>query len=122
MHRRTRPASRKTFRGLRVESLESRQLMSGDLGVASGYAVPELVARPTAAPAAAVASFVGTDATTGGNWTSAYGADGYQIVGGQTALPSYATLTPSGAATYAWAPTTSDGRALLQGPSSAASQ
>jgi subtilase family serine protease len=90
--------------------------MSSDLGVASGLAAPMLVVRPTAAPAAAVASFVGTDAATGGNWTSAYGADGYAILGGQTSLPSYATLTPTAALTCIWAPTTSDPRALLTSP------
>lgn len=41
------------------------------------------------------ASFVGTDMTTKGNWTSA-GVDGYDILGGSVALPSYASVTPSG--------------------------
>jgi subtilisin family serine protease len=58
------------------------------------------------------ATFVGTDTTTQGNWRGVYGADGYQIVNETRALPAYATVTTNGAASYTWAPSTADARAL----------
>jgi hypothetical protein len=54
---------------------------------------------------------------TGANWPGVYGADGYAVVGGKTALPSYATVTVSGQSTTTWAASTTDPRAL---PSSSA--
>ena len=58
------------------------------------------------------ATFVGTDPTTRGNWQGLYGADGYQIVGNVTNYPSYAVVTPTGQASWTWAASTSDVRAL----------
>ncbi|HWE37485.1 MAG TPA: fibronectin type III domain-containing protein [Isosphaeraceae bacterium] len=58
-------------------------------------------------------AFAGADATTRGNWVGPYGADGSEVVGGTTALPSYATVTPSGQSSWTWAASTTDSRALL---------
>ncbi len=41
------------------------------------------------------ASFIKTDAGTEGNWKSAYGADGVNIIGDTTTYPSYVTVTPA---------------------------
>ena len=52
---------------------------------------------------------VKTDTTTAGTWTGKYGADGYSVVGGNTSLPSYATVSVAGDQFYEWeAPGTSD--------------
>ncbi len=50
--------------------------------------------------------------TTEGNWHYVYGTQGYDIVSGAVSLPSYATVTPAGAATWNWTTTSSDPRAL----------
>jgi hypothetical protein len=64
----------------------------------------------------ASASFASTDTTTQGSWRNAYGADGYDIAtdksAGNPKLPSYATLGITGAATWTWAASTTDVRAL----------
>jgi hypothetical protein len=71
------------------------------------------VAITVTAPAGgANAVFAGVDGTTQGDWFNLYGAAGYSIVGDATSLPAYATLTPSGAATYVWNASTSEARAL----------
>ena len=58
------------------------------------------------------ATFAGTDTTTQGSWRGVYGGDGYQVVNDTSALPAYATVTPSGAASFTWVGSTSDPRAL----------
>ncbi len=60
----------------------------------------------------ASASLVKSDATTEGNWQNAYGSQGHDIVSGTVSLPSYATVSTAGAATYTWTTTSSDTRAL----------
>ncbi|MGA7502290.1 MAG: hypothetical protein WBX00_36815, partial [Isosphaeraceae bacterium] len=52
------------------------------------------------------ASFTQTDTTTQGNWTGVYGAAGYNVIGSTSSYPSYATVTPSGQASWTWAATT----------------
>ncbi|WP_261344031.1 S8 family peptidase [Aquisphaera giovannonii] len=56
--------------------------------------------------------FVGANTTAKGNWQGAFGADGYSIPRGASALPSYAAVSPSGASLYTWSTTTTDARAL----------
>ena len=75
--------------GLQLERLEDRQLLSG----------------PTA-------SFIKQDTTTQGNWIRTYGSQGYDVIGDAASLPSYATVTPAGQASYTWAASTTDPRAL----------
>ncbi|MGA2716878.1 MAG: LamG-like jellyroll fold domain-containing protein [Bryobacteraceae bacterium] len=60
------------------------------------------------------AAFVKLDSTTQGNWQNAYGGDGYDFLGAAPSLPAYAQFTVNGAATYTWAASTSDIRALQQ--------
>jgi hypothetical protein len=58
------------------------------------------------------ATFVGTDTTTQGTWPGVYGRDGYNVINDTVNYPVYATVTPSGQASYTWAAATSDVRAL----------
>ena len=58
------------------------------------------------------AAFVKQDSTTQGNWIGTYGTQGYDVIGNAVSLPSYATVTPSGASSYTWAASTTDPRAL----------
>ncbi len=75
--------------------------------------VPGTSAPRQASPAAATVAFVGSDTTTQGNWTASYGGDGYEVIGGITALPSYASVTPAGQSNWTWATNTADIRAPL---------
>ena len=64
-------------------------------------------------------TFAGTDTTTQGSWSGVYGAAGYDIVGSSPSLPSYASVTTTGAETCTWAATTTDVRGLqISGASS----
>jgi hypothetical protein len=67
--------------------------------------------RAFTVPAAATATYVTTDTATQGNWTTAYGADGYNVLGGATSYPSYAQVSASGQLSYTWADPTTDARA-----------
>jgi glucose/arabinose dehydrogenase len=58
------------------------------------------------------ATYLSADTTTQGTWKGAYGAAGYNIIGDLAALPSYATVTPSGQSSWTWATSTSDARGL----------
>ena len=83
--------------------------------VASGGRLNLFAAAQDVAPAPpATAVFLGSDTNTQGNWPGGYGTDGYRIVGDQTSLPAYATLTPTGHQEFTWAASTSDPRALLR--------
>ena len=59
-----------------------------------------------------VASFVSTDATTGGNWQGRYGTDGYNVIGASASYPTYAQVTPVGASSYVWSTSTTSTSAL----------
>ena len=47
-----------------------------------------------------------------GSWVGAYGLQGYDVIGDAASLPSYATVTPSGAMTYTAAASTTAAQAL----------
>jgi hypothetical protein len=55
---------------------------------------------------------VKNDATTQGNWSSAYGVDGYWLAGSTQSLPGYVSFSQSNASVYTWATNPSDVRAL----------
>ncbi|HEY3938290.1 MAG TPA: Ig-like domain-containing protein, partial [Bryobacteraceae bacterium] len=63
------------------------------------------------------ATFVKADTATQGTWKGVYGHDGYIIVNDSNVQPSYATVTPNGAA-YTWNASSTDPRALQKGASS----
>lgn len=80
----------------------------------SGNAVVSGIFFGNAAPAPASnanVSFSRLDATTQGNWRSAYGADGYSIARDQLRSPAYASPTVSGLS-WTWMASTADVRAL----------
>jgi hypothetical protein len=60
----------------------------------------------------ATAVFLTADSTTQGNWIGAYGGQGYAIVGDQTSLPAYATLSTTNALSYTWHGNPGEVRAL----------
>jgi hypothetical protein len=65
-----------------------------------------------------VASFLGSDTGTQGNWQGFYGADGYSLAGGPQSLPSYdPSFAVTNAQVYTWTTATTDVRALQNGSS-----
>lgn len=65
------------------------------------------------------ASFVQADTQTSGNWPGLYGTEGYSIIGGDTSLPSYASIEYSNAQFWEWAAQgQADSRAPEANPSS----
>ena len=63
-------------------------------------------------PANASNSDFMTDSHTEGGWIGTYGSQGYDIIGGRSSLPDYATITPSGQSTVIWATSTTAPAAL----------
>lgn len=73
----------------------------------------DFVATADAPPGGgATASFLRTDTSTQGNWTTAYGSDGYLMAGVTAALPGYAKVSITGATSCTWAATSTDPRGL----------
>ncbi len=66
----------------------------------------------TASTTTGTATFVALDTTTQGNWQGVYGSNGYNVINGTVAYPSYVTVTPSGQSTANWTSSTTDVRAL----------
>ena len=65
----------------------------------------------TFAAGTGTARYLFTDGLTLGNWPGVYGRDGFRVVGGTTAYPAYATVTPQSAGEFIWAASTTDPRA-----------
>ena len=84
-----------------------RRLLPGLLLVA----IPTLALNISASVPTGAASFVRADTTTAGTWKSAYGADGFNVIGNSASVPAYVTATPFGNSSYVWASSTSDTRA-----------
>jgi hypothetical protein len=78
----------------------------------TGSATVNIVVN-NATPSAALATFVGKDTTTLGNWKGHYGQDGQIIANDANNLPGYATATWTGASQFSWT-LTQDVRALQQ--------
>ena len=68
--------------------------------------------RQCAVTTTAAASYSGSDTTTQGSWTGKYGANGALIADGTNTLPTYAITSMKGDATWTFASSTSDQRAL----------
>jgi hypothetical protein len=64
------------------------------------------------------ATYEGTDVLTHGNWIGAYGSAGYNVIGNQTSLPSYAAFSSTNTSPCVWASSTTDNRALEEAGSS----
>jgi hypothetical protein len=66
------------------------------------------------------ASYVGSDTATGGNWKTAYQADGQVIIGDSSAIPAYAAYAPaSGYLSWTWADPATDAGSLQRAASTA---
>jgi len=81
-------------------------------GVTKGSATVNLVPTTTTP-----ISFVQTDLTTKGNWKSAYGSQGYNVIQDAALYPSYASVTAGNLSTYTWVPSTTDSRGLQKAAS-----
>jgi hypothetical protein len=69
----------------------------------------------SAAPSTgSTATYVGTDATTRGNWPGRYGSQGYALAADGTMPGTTASMAVSGHATWTWAASTTDTRALMR--------
>jgi hypothetical protein len=90
---------------------------SNAVGISAPSAASNSV-TPSAGITTGTATFVTLDTTTQGNWQGVYGANGYNVINGTVAYPSYVTVTPSGANTATWASSTTDVRALLSSATS----
>jgi len=66
----------------------------------------------------AAAAFARSDTSTSGNWSGAYGSDGYTLLDGPAALPAYAQVTAAGENAYVWQSPTTDARAPRNSPGS----
>jgi NPCBM/NEW2 domain len=82
--------------------------VSGPNAVLSGLFLDSVIPSTGAASA----SLVGRDTTTQGNWINTYGAQGYDVIGNTSSLPSYASITPVGYQEYTWASSTTNPLAL----------
>jgi ELWxxDGT repeat protein len=60
----------------------------------------------------AVVHYITTDYNTLGNWNTAYGAEGYKIIGDATAYPAYVFVSASGHKFWTWDESTPDVRGL----------
>src|SRR6185437_15103252 len=65
--------------------------------VASGiFFDPGPAAAGPASSTPGQATLVTTDTTTQGSWNGTYGSDGFNVIGGDTSLPSYAAYSVTG--------------------------
>ena len=87
--------------------------VTGTSGALSASTAIALAVNPASSGGGTSASFAGQDATTGGSWTSRYGAAGFAIANGSSVQAPYATIGFQAALTYTWAAQTTDARALL---------
>ena len=99
-------ATTATFSATAAASIAGNQsaTVTASLGASSQTVALNLVAS--------TATFITTDSTTGGNWISVYGSDGYHVMGGFSMNPSYVNPVPAGAQFHSWAASTADVRAL----------
>lgn len=88
-------------------------VLDGVNAVVSGlfFDAAEVISAPEPLTSGTV-SFAGSDAGTQGNWQGNYGSQGGNVLGDNPAYPSYVHVSDSGAASYVWAASTSDPRAL----------
>jgi hypothetical protein len=81
-------------------------------GVSAPSAASNSVTPSSAGNTTGTAAFVDLDTTTEGNWQGVYGSNGYNVINGTVAYPSFVTVTPSGTSASTWASSTTDVRAL----------
>ena len=90
--------------GLQVKAYDA----AGNVGVSAAITVS--VGSVSWAPT--TARHIGDDLATQGTWRGQYGAEGYLVLMDHTAVPSYASVVPSGKKDKVWSSSTTDARAL----------
>ena len=78
----------------------------------TGLSATSAPVNVTVIPPTVAITYVKTDTVTQGNWKGVYGTDGVNVIGQSAVYPSYATVTPSGYASYTWTPSTSSPAAV----------
>ncbi len=68
----------------------------------NGFSNWKLFEKPATALGTNRVQFLGADTVTGGNWIGRFGSDGYVFANSTSNLPSYAGVTPTGAALFTW--------------------
>jgi subtilisin family serine protease len=90
--------------------------LGGPNAVVSGIFIDSDVSAPPSGGGSGTggssAAFAGIDTATGGNWKGLFGTLGSALINDETRLPSGATVVPANTATWTWAGSTSDARAL----------
>ena len=86
-------------------------------GVGPKFGVP---LPPPETSSSSKATFLRADTATLGNWKTAYGAEGYNVIGDLASYPSYiSATTQSGGALFNWTSSTTDPRALQKASNAA---
>ena len=87
--------------------------VTGDVVIqVTNLAGPNAVLSGLFLDAPATAVLVGSDPSTEGSWVGEYGAQGYNLAGIGTSIPSYETVTFTGQSTLTWASSSTDARDL----------
>ncbi|PWU05566.1 MAG: hypothetical protein C5B51_14165 [Terriglobia bacterium] len=85
----------------------------GNITITATYAGSTLTATVTViGTSSGAATFIKMDAATMGNWKTAYGAEGYNVLGDTASYPAYASVVPGGQLFWTWTSSTNDIRAL----------
>jgi hypothetical protein len=91
---------------------------SNAVGISAPSAASNSVTPSSTGTTTGTATFVALDTTTQGNWQGVYGSNGYNVINGTVAYPSYVTVTPTGQNSATWASSTTDVRALFSSATS----
>ena len=94
-----------------VQNHQVQLTLKADQGQIIVAAATDVNSNPPRKPAGA-ATFVNIDADTHGTWKAKYGTDGYDIIGDDHHLPSYATLSYIGTSDVTWSASTTEQKAL----------
>ena len=86
---------------------------AGPNAVISGAFFDPASAASNPATTNGIAHYVTTDTSAQGTWMGAYGKDGFSLAGDNQSLPTYASMTLQSQASWMWAASTTDTRALL---------
>jgi hypothetical protein len=91
-----------TWSGVAAGSYRLTARATDDSGLATTSAPVDIQVVASGGGGGTSASFVRVDTTTQGNWRTVYGSSGFVVVNDATSLPAYATVQPSGHASWTW--------------------
>jgi hypothetical protein len=114
------PSNSTVLKGLPFTGQQVLDIYAKYLGLTRKYTVriPITTSSFTAPGGGNSASFVGTDTTTQGNWHGSFGSQGYNVVGGTTSYPAFASVTTNNNLTYVWSDPILDVRGLYRSAAS----